>query len=104
MFKRFVNLAKNLLPSQHTEVQALANEDVGLNRVCLAYWHCHRQLHVDIQAHVVTSCPQHGRACEEFLLQLTLDTCVKLAGVQSAQDKLMVLLGSHRQEDWELLG
>ena len=61
-------------------------------------------LHLDDEAHVLVSCPEHGAAREEFVSKLSLDTCMRLAQTQSDQDKLMVLLGSACEQDWSLLG
>ena len=56
-------------------------------------------MHSDDEAHVLVSCPEHGVAREEFVSQLSLETCTRLAQTRSDQDKLMVLLGSCCEQD-----
>ena len=95
--------AKRLVPQRHETRLDLAINGVDADRVCLFCW---SSLHVGVfedEAHGLLECPCYGRARDVFFEQLTVTTRSAL-NVQSATQKLAVLLSSHRADDWRALG
>ena len=73
-------------------------------RVCLTCWHFNRRVFLDNEAHVFWQC-EHLKAAQEQLLQaLSPDTLEAISEAQNDSQRLLALLGSQIQADWQAIG
>ena len=61
-------------------------------------------MRLEDEAHVLMDCPFYGREREELAEAVSFQTALGLAARQTSTDKLLVLLSSQDQGDWEALG
>ena len=89
-------------PYKKKKLMRIAEADTELeaSRVCLHCWHGKRQVFLEDEAHIIISCPRYHRERQEMWSKLTHDTLAELRSPPGSQEQMLVLLRSHRSQDW----
>ena len=85
--------------SQRERCEAL---DLDPHRVCLHCWHCHRNLWLDDESHVLLHCPAHAHARAQLYQQVNPTTLARMSE-STPREKMLVLTSSFETQDWEAL-
>ena len=96
--------AKKLIPSRPCHMSRLTSLGLEGSRVCLHCWHCDRSLHLEDEAHMVTSCGLYRGQRSDLLNELTESASVSYSSAGSQDGKLAALISSIAPQDWRAFG
>ena len=96
--------AKSFLPKFSHHLVDAASLDIPASRVCLMCWHQRRQLCLEDEGHTCFDCPEHDRVRESLFQQLSASTVANIEAAGSGRARLLVMLSSKIQKDWESFG
>ena len=85
--------------SQRERCEAL---DLDPHRVCRHCWHCHRNVWLDDESHVLLHCPAHAHARAQLYQQVNPTTLARMSE-STPREKMFVLTSCFETQDWEAL-
>ena len=96
--------AKQFTPQSRNHVADSEQLGIDPKRVCISCWHYRRQLVQEGEGHVFMECPTYVDARSEFLASLHQDTNDQIRTRGSGDEKLLYVVSSHKEGDWQALG